>query len=147
MLLRARRLKLASASNTELMAQRQLFLLASLSMRALIITNTSLIRHRTDRTYTKRHTTSSFFTDCRFSSNIHEEATLLSSIFNVEPSRCRNINFKTICLCCFRFWKIRIKKCPFPSSKTSVPSRSAYNSILWLFFFYKMTFSIPNLAQ
>ena len=72
---------------------RQLFLLASLSMRALIITNTSLIRHRTDRTYTKRHTTSSFFTDCRFSSNICEEATLLSSIFNVEPSHCRNINF------------------------------------------------------
>ena len=75
------------------MQQRQLFLLASLSMRALIITNTSLIRHRTDRTYTKRHTTSSFFTDCRFSSNICEEATLLSSIFNVEPSHCRNINF------------------------------------------------------
>ena len=73
--------------------QRQLFLLASLSMRALIITNTSLIRHRTDRTYTKRHTTSSFFTDCRFSSNICEEATLLSSIFKVEPSHCRNINF------------------------------------------------------
>ena len=72
------------------MQQRQLFLLASLSMRALIITITSLIRHRTD---TKRHTTSSFFTDCRFSSNICEEATLLSSIFNVEPSHCRNINF------------------------------------------------------
>ena len=52
-----------------------------------------LVRHRTDRTYTKRHTTPSFFTDCRFSSNICEEATLLSSIFNVEPSHCRNINF------------------------------------------------------
>ena len=76
----------SNASNTELMAQRQLFLLASLSMRALIITNTS-------QNGSTGHTTSSFFTDCRFSSNIREEATLLSSIFNVEPSRCRNINF------------------------------------------------------
>ena len=109
--------KLASASYTELMAATETAVSVSFVEHARsIITNTSLICHRTDRTYTKRHTTSSFFTDCRFSSNICEEATLLSSIFNVEPSRCRNINFN-ICLCCFQFWKIRIKNVHFQALK------------------------------